>query len=113
MKIIVVTSVLVVLFHWIGFPVGAVIVIIGTIKGLTSGNYKKTFNIDMKLNRLYKNDMYELASVIIIVAFMYDGFHPSAFEQPLDLPMTFIQIFVLFFLLFRGMEEKLFEKEDL
>lgn len=112
MKILAITSVLVVLFHWIGFPVGLVLIILSTIKGSISNSFEKTFNIDMKLHRLYKNDLYELASVIIIFALMYDGFHPSSFEGPLDLPVTVILIFVAFFLLFRGMEEKMFFKED-
>ena len=112
MKTLVLTSALILITHLISFPTGVVMVIMGFLKGIKSSGLKETFNRDMKLNRFYKNDIYEFASVIFIFAFMYDGFHPSAFEQPLDIPAAIIQFCIIFFLLFRGMEEKIFAKKD-
>ena len=112
MKTLLTTSILVIITHLISFPTGVVLVIFGVLKGIKCNSHKKTFNIDMKLNRFYKNDIYEFASVIFIFAFMYDGFHPSAFEKPLDIPVAIIQICIVFLFLFRGMEEKLFDEKD-
>ncbi len=112
MKTLLTTSILVIITHLISFPTGVVLVIMSFMKGLRCDGFKETFNRDMKLNRFYKNDIYEFVSVIFIFSFMYDGFHPSAFEQPLDIPAAIIQICIVFFLLFRGMEEKIFAKKD-
>ena len=111
MKTLLTTFILVLITHLISFPTGVVLVIMSFLKGIKSSSFKKTFNRDMKLNRFYKNDLYEFASVIFIFAFMYDGFHPNAFEKPLDIPVAIIQICIVFLLLFRGMEEKLFSKK--
>ena len=112
MKTLLTTSILVIITHLISFPTGVILVIMGFMKGLRCDGFKESFNVDMKFHRLYKNDLYEFISVMIIVAVMYDGFHPSSFVEPLDIPVTIIQILILFFLLFRGMEEKIFAKKD-
>lgn len=111
MKTLLVTSILSIITHLLSIPIGLVAFLLGVIKSSRCQGLKDTFNLDMKFNRFYKNDIYEFVSVIIIYAFMYDSFHPSIFVEPLDIPVTIIQILILFFLLFRGMEEKLFDKK--
>ncbi|QNO13510.1 hypothetical protein HYG86_01370 [Alkalicella caledoniensis] len=110
LKVLFLTIILTILFNFLKIPIGVVMLVFGIIKGLRCQEHIKTFNADMKIIKFYKNDIFEATSLLIVFYFMYDGFQASSFQERFEIPLTVFIFFIAFFFLFRGLEDKLFDK---
>lgn len=70
------------------------------------------FNMDKKITRVYKNDIFELASTLIIFYVTLEGFNPEVFIGSLDIPAAILLFIVTFLFIIRTSEEKIFDARD-
>lgn len=69
---------------------------------------KEVFNLDLKLTKYDKNNIFELLAVIVILFVSYEGFSGTYFESVFDV-LFFIGYFLLtYFFFVRSMEKKIF-----